>query len=82
MIHLIAIAGRLDIDLPLERFDEISRKTPFIVDVKPSRRCSATDVHRAGGILAVMKQLESPLELDVMTVTGKTLKGKPVKSGG
>jgi len=74
VIHLIAIAKQLDIDLPLERFDEISRKTPFIVDVKPSGRYSATDVHRAGGIPAVMKQLESLLNLDVMTVTGKTLK--------
>ena len=74
VIHLIAIARQLDIDLPLERFDEISRKTPFIVDVKPSGRYSATDVHRAGGIPAVMKQLESLLNLDVLTVTGKTLK--------
>lgn len=74
VIHLIAIARQLDVDLPLERFDEISRKTPFIVNVKPSGQYSATDVYRAGGIPAVMKQLESLLDLDVLTVTGKTLK--------
>ncbi|RJS90341.1 dihydroxy-acid dehydratase [Candidatus Bathyarchaeota archaeon] len=73
VIHLIAIARQLDIDLPIERFDEISRETPFIVDVKPSGRYSATDVNLAGGIPAVMKQMESLLNLDVLTVTGKTL---------
>ncbi len=74
IIHLIAIARQLDIDLPLERFEEISRETPFIVDVKPSGRYAATDVYSAGGIPAVMKQLEPLLNLDVNTVTGGTLR--------
>jgi len=74
VIHLIAIARQLDLKLSLERFDEVSRKTPYIVDVKPSGKHGATDVHEAGGIPAVMRQLESLLDLDVLTVTGKTLK--------
>lgn len=74
VIHLIAIARQLDLELSLEKFDEVSRKTPYIVDVKPSGKYAATDVHRAGGIPAVMKQLEPLLNLDLLTVTGKTLK--------
>jgi dihydroxy-acid dehydratase len=74
VIHLIAIARQLDIQLPLERFDEISRKTPYLVDVKPSGRHAATDFHNAGGVPALMKQLEPILNLDVLTATGKTLK--------
>ena len=80
VIHLIAIARQLDINLPLDRFDEISKTTPYIVDVKPSGRRAATDVHRAGGIPAVMKQLESVLDLDVLTVTGKTLEENLAKA--
>ncbi len=73
VIHLIALAKQLEISLPLERFDEVSRETPFIVDVKPSGQGVVADIHRAGGVPVVMKALEPLLNLDVMTVTGKTL---------
>ncbi|MEM1997023.1 MAG: dihydroxy-acid dehydratase [Candidatus Bathyarchaeia archaeon] len=74
IIHLIAIARELDLNLPLERFDEISKRTPFLVDVKPSGRYAAVDFHAAGGVPALMKQMEPTLNLDVLTVTGRTLR--------
>jgi dihydroxy-acid dehydratase len=73
IIHLIALARQADLRLPLERFDELSRTTPFIADVKPSGRYAAIDLHRAGGIAAVMKELEPLLHLDALTVTGRTV---------
>jgi len=73
VIHLIAIAGRLGIDLPLTVFDELSRTTPFITNVKPSGAFQMEELFEAGGVPAVMKELEPLLHKDVMTVTGKTL---------
>jgi L-arabonate dehydrase len=72
VIHLLAIAGRLGIDLQLEDFDVISRKTPCIVNVKPSGEYLMEDLFQAGGIPAVMKEI-LPLLHDELTVTGKTV---------
>jgi L-arabonate dehydrase len=74
VIHLMAIAGRLGIDISLDDFDRISRTTPLIVDVKPSGKHMMEDMYYAGGIPAVIKQIEHLLHTDVITVTGKTLK--------
>ncbi len=73
VIHLVAYAGRLGIDLPLSVFDDLSRTTPFLVDVKPSGRYMMNELFEAGGIPAVMKELESLLHLDCPTVTGRTI---------
>ncbi len=73
VIHLIALAGRLGIDLPLELFDEISRTTPFLVNVKPSGKYVMEDFFHAGGVPAVMKELKGLLHLDCLTVSGKTV---------
>jgi L-arabonate dehydrase len=73
IIHLVAIAGRLGIDLPLERFDELSRTTPYLANVKPSGKYLMAEFHAAGGMPAVMKEIESLLRTHVLTVTGKTL---------
>ncbi len=73
IIHLVAIAGRLGIDLPLARFDELSRTTPCLANVKPSGKYLMAEFHAAGGIPAVMKEIESLLHTGVATVTGKTL---------
>jgi dihydroxy-acid dehydratase len=73
IIHLVAIAGRLGIDLPIERFDELSRTTPCLANVKPSGKYLMAEFHAAGGIPAVMKEIESLLRTRVLTVTGKTL---------
>jgi dihydroxy-acid dehydratase len=73
IIHLVAIAGRLGINLPLELFDEISRSTPFITNVRPSGQHLMEDMFYAGGLPAVMKELEGMLHLKAVTVTGKTM---------
>jgi L-arabonate dehydrase len=73
IIHLIAIAGRLGIDLPLERFDELGRSTPCIVDLKPSGRHLVHALHSAGGVPAVLKEIESLLETSCMTVIGNSV---------
>jgi len=73
IIHLVAIAGRVGINLPLELFDEISRSTPFITNVRPSGEMLMEDMYYAGGLPAVMKELEPLLHLNAVTVTGKTM---------
>ena len=73
IIHLPAIAGRVGIDLPLERFDEISRRTPLIANMRPSGEYQMEDLFYAGGIPAVLKQLLPLLHGDALTVTGRKL---------
>ncbi len=73
IIHLVAIAGRLGIDLPLERFDEISHTTPFIANIRPSGDLLMEDMYYAGGLPAVIRELSPLLHLDALTVTGKSL---------
>jgi dihydroxy-acid dehydratase len=73
IIHLIAIAGRLGIELPLRRFEELGRTTPCLADLKPSGRFLVHALHSAGGVPAVMKQIY-PLLHDCLTVTGKTVR--------
>ena len=73
VIHLIAIAGRLGIDLPLEQFDALSRDTPWIVNLKPSGAYQMEELFDAGGIPAVMKELEPLLRPEALTVTGHTV---------
>src|SRR5439155_3563319 len=74
VIHLVAIAGRLGIPLPLSLFDEISQSTPMIVNVKPSGRFLIEHLHRAGGLPAVMREIAGLLNLDALTVSGKRLR--------
>lgn len=73
IVHLPAIAGRLGIDLPLSRFDELSRTTPVLTNLKPVGQYQMEDLYYAGGIPAVMKELLPLLHGDTLTVTGKTL---------
>jgi len=73
IIHLIAIAGRLGIELPLARFDELGRTTPCLADLKPSGRHLVHALHAAGGVPAVMKEIESLLHTSCLTVTGKSV---------
>jgi dihydroxyacid dehydratase/phosphogluconate dehydratase len=74
VIHLVAIAGRLGIPLPLSLFDEISQSTPMIVNVKPSGRFLIEHLHHAGGLPAVMREIVGLLNLDSLTVSGKKLR--------
>ncbi|MGH9325663.1 MAG: IlvD/Edd family dehydratase [Terriglobia bacterium] len=73
IIHLVAIAGRVGIKLPLEKFDAISRTTPFIANIKPSGAFLMEDLFYAGGLPAVMKELKPLLHLSALTVTGKSM---------
>ena len=75
VLHFLAIARAADIDFTLQDFQKISDTTPFIADLKPSGKYAMEDVHRIGGIPAVLKYLlkEGLLHGDCLTVTGKTL---------
>jgi L-arabonate dehydrase len=73
VIHLIAIAGRLGLRLTLEDFDRISRRTPCIVDVKPSGEFLMEDLFHAGGVPAVMNRIQDLLHVECETVNGKTI---------
>jgi dihydroxy-acid dehydratase len=73
VVHLIAIAGRRNITLPLARFDELARTTPFLVNLSPSGQFLMDRFHAAGGLPAVLAELRDLLRLDCATVTGRTL---------
>ncbi len=73
IVHLIAMAGRRRIRLPLSRFDELSRSTPFLVNLMPSGRHLMDSFDSAGGVSAVMAEIRHLLDLNVMTVSGRTL---------
>jgi L-arabonate dehydrase len=73
IIHLVAIAGRLGIDLPLDLFDQISSTTPFIANIRPSGTFLMEDMFYAGGLPVVIKELLGSLHSGALTVTGKTM---------
>jgi dihydroxy-acid dehydratase len=73
VIHLLALAGRCGIDLDLDRFDELSRRTPLVANVRPSGEHLVEQLFHAGGVPALMKELEPLLALDAETVTGSTV---------
>jgi dihydroxy-acid dehydratase len=72
-VHLVAMAGRVGIDLPLTRLDDKSRTTPFIANVRPSGKYLMEDFYYAGGLRALLKNLGDRLDLSCRTVNGKTL---------
>ena len=73
IVHLTAIAGRAGVTIDLERFDRMSRETPVLVDLKPSGDHYMEDFHAAGGMAVVLRELRPLLDLDCLTVTGRTL---------
>jgi dihydroxy-acid dehydratase len=73
LIHLTAIAGRVGVEVSLERLNTLSDETPILVDLKPTGQHYMSDLFVAGGIGAVMRELKPMLHLDCMTVTGQTL---------
>lgn len=72
-LHLPAIARELDIELPIELFDKISRRIPHLCAIKPAGPYIVLDFAKAGGVPALMKRLEGVINLSVLTVTGRTL---------
>jgi dihydroxy-acid dehydratase len=81
IIHLTAVAGRMGIDIDLDRLDVLGRETPVLIDLKPSGQYYMEDFHKAGGVNALLRELKPLLHLDAMTVTGCTL-GEELEAAG
>ncbi len=73
IIHLTALARRAGIPLDLEIFDRISQGIPLLANIKPSGKYVMEDFYYAGGLTALMKRLEESLNLETVTINGKTL---------
>ena len=73
VLHLVSIARELDIDLSLDDFGRLSREIPVLSRVIPTGKKTVVDLHEAGGVPALLKELEKSLDLEAMTVTGKPL---------
>jgi dihydroxy-acid dehydratase len=78
IVHLIALARRAGIDLPLERFDEIAARTPVLANLKPSGAYVMGDFYDAGGLPALLQRIHDLLHLDCPTAAGITL-GEAIK---
>ncbi|CAG1002217.1 MAG: dihydroxy-acid dehydratase [Candidatus Methanoperedens sp.] len=74
-LHLPAIALEYGLTLPLSRFDEISKETPHLINLRPGGNRYLIDFERAGGVPAIQERLRSKLYMDTLTVTGKNLDG-------
>ena len=75
VLHLLAIANAIGVELNIDDFEAIRAKVPVLCDLKPSGRYVATDLHKAGGIPLVMKMLleKGLIHGDALTITGKTV---------
>lgn len=73
VVHLLAIAGRLGIELSVEDFDRIGAKVPLLVDLQPAGRHLMEDLFRAGGLLAVLREVQDLLDPEALTITGRPL---------
>jgi L-arabonate dehydrase len=73
VVHLLAIAGRIGVDLTLDDWDRLGRGVPCLLDLMPSGRFLMEDFCYAGGLPALMTRIADLLELDAPTVTGRTL---------
>ncbi|WP_024288317.1 IlvD/Edd family dehydratase [Cellulomonas sp. KRMCY2] len=73
VVHLLAIAGRLGIELSLDDFDRTGSGVPLLVDLQPAGRFLMDDLHRAGGLLAVLREVRDLLDPTALTVTGRPL---------
>jgi dihydroxy-acid dehydratase len=73
VVHLLAIAGRLGIDLSVDDFDRIGADVPLLVNLQPSGAFLMEDLHRAGGFLAVLREVRDLLDPEALTVTGRPL---------
>jgi len=81
VLHLVSIARELGIDLSLDDFDRLSREIPVLSRVIPTGRKTVVDLHEAGGVPALLKELEGVLDLGAMTVTGRPLAEELPKKG-
>jgi dihydroxy-acid dehydratase len=73
IIHLLAIAGRIGVELSLDDFNNLTAGIPLLANLQPSGAYFMEDLYYAGGLPAVLKELESVLHRDCITVNGKTM---------
>jgi dihydroxy-acid dehydratase len=73
IVHLAAIAGRLGLDIDLQKLDAMGRETPVLLDLKPSGEHYMEHFHDAGGMATLLHELRPLLKLSALTVTGRTL---------
>ena len=73
IVHLTAIAGRVGVKIDLKALNALSDSTPVLIDLKPTGQYYMSDLHFAGGLGAVLRELKPLLNLDAMTVAGETL---------
>ncbi len=73
LIHVIAMAGRAGISIPLERFEQIGQSTPYLVNMRPSGKYLMEDFYYAGGLCGMLEGMRGLLDVDELTCTGKTL---------
>jgi dihydroxy-acid dehydratase len=73
VVHLLAIAGRLGVELTLDDFDRTGTSVPLLVDLQPAGRHLMDDLHRAGGLLAVLREVKDLLDPQAITVDGTAL---------
>lgn len=73
LLHIPAIAHEFGIDIDEKTFDEIHRRSPYLLNIRPTGKWPAEYFYYAGGVPAIMEEVKDLLHLDVMTVTGKTL---------
>ena len=74
IVHLTAMAGRLGIDINLNDFDQMTKNTPMIVDLKPSGSGYMEDLFKSGGLPRILNEMKEYLHLDAMTVSGISLR--------
>ncbi|WP_335987663.1 dihydroxy-acid dehydratase [Glycomyces sp. MUSA5-2] len=73
VVHLLAIAGRLGIDLTVDDFDRIGADVPLLVNLRPAGKYLMDDLHRAGGFLAVLREVRDLLDPEALSITGEPL---------
>jgi len=73
VVHMLAIAGRLGIELTQDDFDRAGAGVPLLVNLQPAGEFLMEDFHRAGGLLAVLREVEDLLDPEAVTVTGRSL---------
>jgi dihydroxy-acid dehydratase len=73
LIHITAMAGRLGIGIDLAGIDRMARETPVLIDLKPTGQGYMEDLYHAGGLAPMLREIAPLLDLDCMTVTGRTL---------
>jgi dihydroxy-acid dehydratase len=73
VLHLLAIAGRIGVDLILDDFDRISRNIPLLANIQPAGEMYMEDLYYSGGLPAVIKEMENIIHMEAMTINGKTI---------